>query len=87
VLVRADAQRVGAGSRCQVELRRVAVADLVEVAVVVTSDLAGVAEQDQVGVDVLGEVPAGAVAARRGGDVKQRFAVKGDLIIEVWRVS
>jgi len=63
VLVRADAQRVAAGSRCQVELRRVAVADLVEVAVVVTSELAGVAEQDQIRVDVLGEVPAGTVSA------------------------
>lgn len=63
MLVRADAQRVGPGSRCQVELRRVAVADLVEVAVVVTSDLAGVVEQDEIRVDVLGEVPAGAVLA------------------------
>jgi hypothetical protein len=63
VLVRADAQRVGAGGRCQVEFRRVAVADLVEVAVVVTGDLAGVVEQDEIRVDVLGEVPAGAVSA------------------------
>jgi len=63
VLIRADAQRVGAGSGCQVELRRVAVADLVEVAVVVPGELAGVVEQDQVRVDVLGEVPAGAVSA------------------------